>query len=46
MTNAKRNFKFAFCESCYWFASILVDKFNINYCYIRKKDIHMEMISI
>jgi len=39
----KYNCKFAFCESCYWFATILVNKFNnINRCYIcNKKDIHI-----
>ena len=38
--------KFAFCESCYWFATILVNKFNnINHCDIcKKKDIHIETI--
>jgi hypothetical protein len=31
----KYNFKSAFCESCYWFVTILVkNKFNIKYCYI------------
>ena len=29
----KYNCKFAFCESCYWVATILLDKFNINHCY-------------
>ena len=43
----KYNCKFAFCESCYWFATILVNKFNFNHCYIcKKKDIHMETILI
>lgn len=43
----KHNCKFAFCESCYWFATILVNKFNIHNCYIcKKKDIHMETILI
>ena len=43
----KYNCKFAFCESCYWFATILVNKFNINHCYIcKKKDIHMETILV
>jgi hypothetical protein len=43
----KYNCKFALCESCYWFATILVNKFNINHCYIcKKKDIHMETILI
>jgi hypothetical protein len=43
----KYNCKFAFCESCYWFATILVDKFNNNHCYnCRKKDIHIEKILI
>ena len=41
----KHNCKFAFCESCYWFATILVDKFNNdNRCYICKKDIHIGTI--
>jgi hypothetical protein len=42
----KHNCKFAFCESCYWFATILVDKFNNgNRCYIcKKKDIHIGTI--
>ena len=43
----KHNCKFAFCESCYWIATILVNKFNINHCSIcKKKDIHMETILI
>jgi CO dehydrogenase/acetyl-CoA synthase gamma subunit (corrinoid Fe-S protein) len=44
----KRNCKFAFCESCYWVATILVDKFNNTHnCYnCRKKDIHVETILI
>jgi len=33
----KYNCKFAFCESCYWFATILVNKFNINHCHNCKK---------
>ena len=24
----KHNYKFAFCQSCYWVATILVNKFN------------------
>jgi hypothetical protein len=43
----KYNCKFVFCESCYWFATILVDKFNNNRCYIcNKKDIHRGTILI
>ena len=46
----KYNCKFAFCESCYWIATILVkNKFNNNnnHCYnCRKKDIHMGKILI
>jgi hypothetical protein len=44
----KYNCKFAFCESCYWIATILVNKFNnINHCYnCNKKDIHIETILI
>ena len=44
----KYNCKFAFCEACYWFATILADKINnINYCYnCRRKDIHIETILI
>ena len=47
----KYNCKFAFCESCYWFATILVkNKFNNNnnnHCYnCRIKDIHMGKILI
>lgn len=39
--------KFAFCESCYWFATILINKFNINHCYnCKKKNIHMQTILI
>lgn len=34
------NCKFTFCESCYWFATILVDKFNnTNHCYNGRKRI-------
>ena len=33
----KHNCKFVFCESCYWVATILVNKFNMNHCYICKK---------
>ena len=44
----KYNCKFAFCESCYWFATILVkNKFNNNSirCYkCNKKDIHIGTI--
>lgn len=46
----KYNCKFIFCESCYWFATILVkDNFNndINQCYIcNKKNIHIGKILI
>ena len=43
----KYNCKFAFCESCNWFATILINKFNINNCYnCKKKDIHMKTILI
>ena len=36
----KYNCKFAFCESCYWVATILTNKFdNINYCYNCRKKI-------
>ena len=44
----KYNCKFAFCESCYWFATILVNKFNnIKHCYnCNKKDIHIGTILI
>ena len=45
----KYNCKFAFCESCYWVATILVkNKFNnTNHCYnCNKKDIHIETILI
>ena len=41
------NFLFSSCESCNWFATILVNKFNINHCYIcKKKVIHMDKIVI
>jgi hypothetical protein len=43
------NCKFAFCESCYWFATILVkNKFNnINRCHAcNKKYIHIGTILI
>ena len=41
------NFLFASCESSYWVATILVNKFNINHCYIcKKKGIHMNKIVI
>ena len=42
----KYNSKFPFCESCYWFATILVSKFNnFNRCYnSKKRDIHIETI--
>ena len=42
------NCKFAFCESCYWVATILTNKFdNINHCHnCRKKNIHIEKILI
>jgi hypothetical protein len=46
----KSNCKFAFCESCYWFATILVEnKFNnkCNRCYnCNKKDVHIGTILI
>ena len=45
----KYNCKFAFCESCYWIATILVkNKFNnTNHSYdCNKKDIHIETILI
>jgi len=46
----KHNCKFAFCESCYWFATILVkNKFNnnSNQCYkCKKKDIHIGTILV
>ena len=44
----KYNCKFAFCESCYWIATILINKFNnTNHCYnCNKKDIHIETILI
>jgi CO dehydrogenase/acetyl-CoA synthase gamma subunit (corrinoid Fe-S protein) len=45
----KHNCKFAFCESCYWFATILVeDKFNnIKQCYMcDNKNIHNGTILI
>ena len=45
----KYNCKFAFCESCYWIATILVkNKFNNNnHCYnCRKRDIHIGTILI
>lgn len=43
----KYNCKFAFCESCNWFATILINKFNINHCYnCKKKYIHMKTILI
>lgn len=43
----KYNCKFAFCESCCWFATILINKFNINHCHnCKKKDIHMQTILI
>ena len=44
----KYNCKFVFCESCYWFATILVKKkFNIKYCYnCNKKNIYIETILI
>ena len=45
----KYDCKFAFCESCYWFATILVkNKFNsTNRCYnCNKKDIHIGTILI
>jgi len=43
----KYNCKFAFCESCYWFATILVEnKFNnTKHCYkCKTKDIHIQTI--
>jgi len=41
----KSNFKFAFCESCYWIASILKDVIKINSCPIcYKKNIFLESI--
>jgi hypothetical protein len=41
----KSNFKFAFCESCFWIASILKDVIKINKCPIcYKKDIFLESI--
>jgi hypothetical protein len=49
----KYNCKFAFCESCYWFATILVENklnnnnSNSNRCYkCNKKDIHIGTILI
>ena len=44
----KYNCKFAFCESCYWVATSLINKFNnTNHCYnCNKKDIHIETILI
>jgi len=46
----KYNCKFAFCESCYWFATILVEnKFNngSNRCYkCNKKGIHIGILLI
>ena len=45
----KNNCKFAFCESCYWFATILVENKsnNSNRCYkCNKKDIHIGTILI
>ena len=42
----KNNLKFAFCESCYWIASILKDVFKISKCpKCGKKKIYMERIS-
>ena len=41
----KHNRKFAFCESCYWVATVLVNKFNPNRCSnCNKKGIHVETI--
>ena len=45
----KYDCKFEFCESCYWFATILVkNKFNsTNRCYnCNKKDIHIGTILV
>ena len=43
----KYNCKFAFCESCDWFATILINKFNSNNCYnCKKKNILMKTILI
>ena len=41
----KNKCKFAFCESCYWFATILSNRSKSNYCYnCKKKNIHIETI--
>ena len=41
----KYNCKFTFCESCYWVATILVNKFNMIRCYnCNKKGIHIGTI--
>jgi hypothetical protein len=42
----KHNYKFAFCGSCYWIATILVNKFNnTNRCSnCKKKGIYIETI--
>ncbi len=37
--NDKHNCKFAFCESCYWVANLLVNKFNTNRCSNCKKKV-------
>jgi hypothetical protein len=40
----QKNFKFAFCESCYWFASILKDVFNYNQCPRCENKMYIEKI--
>ena len=38
------NYKFAFCESCYWFASILKDILKYNQCPRCEKKMYIERI--
>ena len=40
----KYNCKFAFCESCYWFASILKEVFKNNQCPRCEKKMYVERI--
>ena len=41
----QKYFKFAFCESCYWFASILKDIFNYKQCPRCKNKMYIEKMS-
>ena len=42
--NDKHNCKFAFCESCYWVANLLVNKFNTNRCSNCKKKVFIQRL--